>query len=569
MKKILFGIIAIILAAGCSLKEHSFTEVEKDAYLKDAKQAQTVLLGLYRDLTSDAMYGYHLSLYFTLGTDEAKVTGNSIENFRNVPSNAYTSTEDEVQNTWKSLYAAIYDANDFIERLSVAVEDFSEGEKNIAAVFMAEARTLRALFYFELVRWWKNVTLVTSTAESKKHPSTFVQTPPEDVYAFIETELKYAISVLPYATEDSYRSSNDFRISKGGAMGLLAKVYATWAGYPLQNTAKWEDCAKICKTLVESGKHSLLENYEDLWKNAGSSTWDPSESLIEVSFFSPTITGNSSNDCSGRIGKWNGASIAEGAWPSGRAAANWIVLPTFAKAWRDYVNDKRWAISMADYKYTVNDNKQMVKQQLLEVTESGVKRPGYLTEALPDGVAASFRKPFNNGITPAKWDIVKYEGRTNAVTDANLSNFNWYILRYADVLLLYAEALNEWQQGPTADAFAAVNMVRRRGYGLPVNEASNLADLDNTLDYEGFRQAVRDERAHELCFEGHRRQDLIRWGIYYRTIMDTYQGLVAWHENAPDYYRIAEYTVEGKNELLPIPQREMDLMKQYDQNPKW
>ena len=568
MKKILFSIFAIILASGCSLKEHSFTEIEKDSYFKDAQQAQTVLLGLYRDLTPDAMYGYHLSLYFTLGTDEAKVTGNSIENFRNVPSNAYTATEDEVQNTWKALYSAIYDANDFIERLSVAVNDFSAAEKNLAAVYMGEARTLRALFYFELVRWWKNVSLITSTADSKKHPSTFVQDDPADVYAFIENELKYAISVLPYASDDTYRASNDFRISKGGAMGLLAKVYATWAGYPLQNTAKWEDCAKICKTLVESGKHSLLPDYEDLWKNAGSSTWDNKESLIEVSFFTAALTGNGSTDCSGRIGKWNGTSIAEGAWPSGRAAANWIVLPTFAKNWTDYSNDKRWAISMADYKYTVV-NGQMVKDPLLKITESGVQRPGSLIEALPDGVSASYRKPFNNGITPSKWNIVKYETQANAVADANLSNFNWYILRYADVLLLYAEALNEWQGAPTADAFAAVNMVRRRGYGKPINEASNVCDLDSTLGYEAFQKAVRDERAHELCFEGHRRQDLVRWGIYYQTIRNTFQELVRWHENAPDYYRIIDYTIEGKNELLPIPQREMDLMNQYEQNPNW
>ena len=137
------------------------------------------------------------------------------------------------------------------------------------------------------------------------------------------------------------------------------------------------------------------------------------------------------------------------------------------------------------------------------------------------------------------------------------------------MLLLYAEALNEWQQGPTPDAFAAVNMVRRRGYGLPVNTASSLCDLDNSLAYEDFRQAVRDERAHELCFEGHRRQDLIRWGIYYETIRGAYQDLVNWHENAPDYYRIVDYTIKGKNELLPIPQREMDLMEQYRQNPNW
>ena len=558
--KIFIAAFSLALAAGCSLKEHSYTDVEKDDYFSNAKEAQTVLLGIYRDMTSDAMYGYHLSLYFPLGTDEAKVTGNTTENFRNVPSNSYTATEDEVQSTWAGLYSAIYDANDFIERLSVNVEDFPESEKNIAAVYMGEARALRAMFYFELVRWWKNVSLITSTEESRKHPSTFVQEDPEVVYAFIEKELKYAISVLPYANKDNYRTSNEFRFSKGGAMGLLAKVYATWAGYPLQNTAKWEDCAKICKQLVESGNHSLLSDYEQLWKNSGSSTWDPAESLIEVSFYSPAITGIATSDCSGRIGKWNGAPIAEGAWPSGRAAANWIVVPVFAKKWTDYAGDKRFGISIADYKYTING-----KEPLLTIDGA----PGSITDALPDGVSASYRRVFNNGLTPAKWDIVKYVSDANSVTDANMSNVNWYILRYADVLLLYAEALNEWQQGPTPDAFAAVNLVRRRAYGLPLYSGAQACDLDNTLSCEQFRQAVRNERAHELCFEGHRRQDLVRWGIYYDTIMQTYQDLVGWHENAPDYYRVADYTVRGKNELLPIPQREKDLMVQYKQNPLW
>ena len=564
ISRIILAFTAVVFVSGCSLKEKSYTEMEKDSYMKNAKQAQSVLLGIYRDMCVDAMYGYHLSLYFTLGTDEAKVTGNSIENFRNVPSNAYTSTEDEVQNTWKALYKGIYDANDFIEALSENVDLFPESEKNLAAVYMAEARTLRALFYFELVRWWKNVALIKSTEQSEAHPSTFVQADPAEVYAFIEAELKYAVSVLPYAKDDIYRTSNDFRISKGGAMGLLAKVYATWAGYPLQNTAKWEDCAKICKQLVESGKHSLLPDYETLWKNSGSSTWDPAESLLEVSFYSPAITGNGSYDCSGRIGRWNGVSIAEGAHPSGRAASNWKVVPTFAQKWTDYTNDKRWKICFADYKYTTAG-----KVPVLTITESGVTRDGSLVDAVPDGAKAAYRRPFNDGLYPGKWDMVKYVSEGNSVTDANLSNVNWYILRYADVLLLYAEALNEWQQGPTPDAYAAVNMVRRRGYGLPVNAASAVADLPSGLSFEDFRQAVRDERAHELCFEGHRRQDLIRWGIYYQTIMQTYQDLVTWHESAADYYRVADYTIEGKNELLPIPQREMDLMVNFEQNDKW
>ena len=97
------------------------------------------------------------------------------------------------------------------------------------------------------------------------------------------------------------------------------------------------------------------------------------------------------------------------------------------------------------------------------------------------------------------------------------------------MLLLYAEALNEWHKAPSTDAYAAINIVRRRGYGLPTGTASATADLATGLSYEQFQQAVRDERAHELAFEGHRRQDLVRWGIYYETIRKTAAKCSEWH----------------------------------------
>ena len=264
MKRILY--IFIIAAASsflfsCSLDETNYVEIQKDTYINDASEAETILLGIYRNMVTDGLYGYHLSLFFTLGTDEAKVEGNSLTNYRNVPNNAYTSTEDEVQATWKALYKAIYEANDFIERLSVRSSEFSEDDQRLAAVYMAEARSLRALFYFELVRWFGNVPLMTSTEQSNQHPSTFVQALPTDVYSFIEQELLYAVDVLPYAVDDVYRESNSFRISKGGALGLLAKVYATWAGYPLYDESKWEQAAKTAQVLIMSGKHGLLEDF--------------------------------------------------------------------------------------------------------------------------------------------------------------------------------------------------------------------------------------------------------------------------------------------------------------------
>ena len=149
--------------------------------------------------------------------------------------------------------------------------------------------------------------------------------------------------------------------------------------------------------------------------------------------------------------------------------------------------------------------------------------------------------------------------------DNNRSNVNWYVLRYSDVLLLYAEAINEIH-GPNQDAYKYLNMVRRRAFGNDVNASSN-ADLSG-FTQEEFRQAIRDERAYELAYEGHRRQDLIRWGIYVDTIEQTYQGLMSWHETAPDYFIAVDYTRKNKHELLPIPQREVDLCG-FSQNLGW
>ena len=115
----------------------------------------------------------------------------------------------------------------------------------------------------------------------------------------------------------------------------------------------------------------------------------------------------------------------------------------------------------------------------------------------------------------------------------------------------------------------AVNMIRRRGFGFDQTSQSASADLPAGMSYEEFRQAIMDERSYELAFEGHRRQDLVRWGIYYETVQQTYKDYMEWHEMGPDYYIGAQYTFKNKNELLPIPQREMDLCEQFVQNQGW
>ena len=564
MKNLKFSLAflaATLCAISCSLDEKSYMEIEKDKYMNTPDEAQNVLLGVYRDMVEDNMYSMNLSLYFTLGTDEAKVEGSSPNSWRDLPSNTFSTSNSYVEGSWQALYNAIYNADDFIENLSRKAPKWGENYQDLAAIYMAEARTLRALFYFELVRWYGHPVLIKTTAESKKHPSEFTQPDPSEVYEYIEQDLKYAAEVLPWAVDDTFRSDSQFRVSKGTALGLLAKVYATWAGYPLRDESKWELAANTAKIVVESGKHHLLDDYQTLWENTCNNVWNPEESLLEVSFYTPSVTGS---DPTGRIGKWNGVTAADGSGDYIRIAANWKVLPTFVASWPDHLNDKRWALSFADYKYTASGK-----------TALGTYKPDGATQnldlnmeiAMAADAKPDWRKPFNNALTPAKWDIAKYT--KEQLKDANYSNVNWYILRYADVLLLYAEALNEWHKAPTNDAYSAVNMVRRRAYGLPVNTASTACDLSTGMTYEQFQQAIRDERAHELAFEGHRRQDLVRWGIYYDTIMSTAAGLTEWHEQMPSLYIISDYTVKGRHEIMPIPQRDLDMMKQCVQNEGW
>lgn len=560
MKKILYFIaisVLSILTFSCTslLDEENRTDVEKKNYMKNASEAEKVLLGVYRNTISDGMYSQNLSFFFSLGTDISQVEGNTNENFRIVPTNSFPTTQAEIQDTWAALYNGIYGANDFLERIAANINTYTQTDKQVATLYIAEARALRAMFYFELVRRYGNIVLMTNTAMSKQAPSTFVQSTPQAVYEFIEKDLIYASEILPYAMDDNYRSSNDFRFSKGAALGLLTKVYATWAGHPVKDETKWEKAALTARTLVESGKHRLLSDYEQLWRNTCNGIWDSSESLIEITFYSPTAS--SGSDPCGRIGKWNGVKTTSVAGVRGSSAGFVKVVHSFVLDWRKEEKDLRRDISIANYQY--NDNYTLWTKG---------KNDTDATAAAKDADPTKGQKE-KQSYTPAKWDVEKYTTAGNKLINNDKSNANWYFLRYADVLLLYAEALNEWKKGPTTEAYEAINMVRRRGFGNPSN--TSICDIPAGLDENGFRNAVRKERAYELAFEGHRRLDLVRWGIYFETIQQTYKALSNWWiTDGSDFnYAVRRYTEKGKHELLPIPQRDMDLCTQFKQNPGW
>ncbi|TCC88305.1 RagB/SusD family nutrient uptake outer membrane protein [Pedobacter hiemivivus] len=558
--KIYYILAALVLMMNTSCKdyltEESKTDIDKSKYMTNAAEAENVLLGVYRNMVTDDMYGFNLSILFTMGTDIAQVEGSTNENFRIIPTNSFTANQSEIQKSYAKLYNSVYNANDFIEGLEQKMANYSNADKQLATIYLAEAKGLRALYYFELLRHYGHIALITNTAMSNQAPSTFVQEDPAKVYQFIEQDLQYSVENLPYAVDDTFRGNKSFRLSKGSALGLLAKVYATWAGNPVKDVSKWEMAAKTAQILIQSNKHGLLENYEQLWKNAGAGTWNPTESLIEVSFYSPTATLGS--DPIGRIGKWNGVK-ATSTSERGSNAGNVKVVHTFVLDWRNYPEDLRRDISVANYQY--NPSKTLWAKAASETEQVGLANDADPTK----------KQKEKQNYTPGKWDTEKYVPQSNKLINNDRSNVNWYVLRYADVLLIYAEALNEWKQGPTTDAYTAVNMVRRRGYGLPVGTTSTLADVTPGLDVLGFRDAVHKERAFELAFEGDRKLDLIRWGVYYETVKSTSLKLGTWWITAgsPNYaVATPGYTTKDKHDLFPIPQREMDLTK-FKQNFGW
>lgn len=607
MKKYIISILtALIFLPSCSLDEKLFTYVPEKDYITNAQSARTVLYGLYRNLCNQTLYGCNLSMAFDMPTDLTKADGFQLVGGRVFTCNAHDPSFATVENTWEYLYKTIFNANDFIEKVSAADELLSEQDKKVVAVYVAEARVIRALMYFELVRNWKNITLITTTEQSRQLSSTYVQDKPEDVYSFIERELTNAAEVLPWAKADNLRPDNAYMVSKASALGLLARVYVTWAGYPMNGGEQmWQNAKSTCEIIMNSGYHDLLEDYEALWDNSCNAKWDPTESLFEISFYSPTISSSAALNSSGLIGKWNGVYNLTNTTPLVRVDARERAVTTFASKWPDKVNDKRFYLSMADFYYEGTDSLGYIVKDNSKVwyEDSGIEgvRKVYKTDS---GKKVDFLKAdvigansyslnaFIDGLYIAKWDLMKYVAKSNQMSDGNYSNANWYILRYSDVLLMFAEAENELN-GPTQAAYDAINAVRRRGYGLyktsvnkeqevtpePVPGESTKSDVDDVtiadlsigLSQEDFRQAVWDERAYELCFEGNRKQDLIRWGIYAKTIKATGDALVKWgqKEQFREYYLAEKYTIEGKHELQPIPQREMDLLPLYRQNPNW
>ena len=357
-----------------------------------------------------------------------------------------TSQTQQLQTSWSDLYRIVYRANILQEK----IQPFTFARVN---QFKGEARFLRALAYFDLVRYWGAVPIVDKTLtneESKRVP----RAPVADVYKFIVDDLTFAADNLPAA----YGTIDKGRATKWAAKALLGKVYLTMSGYPLRQASALSLAKQQLMDVyaaVGPATFSVAQNFPDLFKSAN----DNKYAVFEIQFQS------------GGTGLGNPIP-----WQQGQ------VFPTFWSPFPAFAADFNLPPALFGANWPKVDKRKA---------------------ATLDSVV---RNPTTGAIVAGRPQFTKFleKGVAGVTTRTDYPN-NFPIIRFEDVVLMYAEVLNE--EGGPALAIPLLNQIRTRS-GLTAFTATSPEVANQTA----FRAAVLKERRYEFIAEGQRWHDLVRTG---------------------------------------------------------
>jgi hypothetical protein len=398
-----------------------------------------------------------------------------MDNFPVLPSNGMANA------LWTGYYNLISKCNITIDQIknNTAID----APQAIKDQTEGEARFIRGYAYFMLVRFFGSVPLVDKLYDAASQ-SNIAQSTPAQIYTFIEQDLQFAANALPLTWDAKFVG----RITKGAANGLLAKVYLT--------QQKWTDAMSTAGLVINSGQYDLSTPYTKIFGEDGENS---KESVFEVQ-----ATADATNQTTPygiqytNIQGVRGSGIWDLGW-------GWNTPSTQLEAAYETGDPRKDRTILYSGGTTVYG----------EAVPTGLPNPRYNHKV---HTKPSFRNSIGN-------------------------RFGWWmnvrILRYADVVLMYAEAANE--AGNATEALAKLEMVRARA------RAGNNAILPKvtTTDKSLLREAIRQERRVELAMEHDRFFDLVRWGIAAQTLQ------AAGKTNFNN----------GRDNLLPIPQTQIDLSK--------
>ncbi|MFT4093208.1 MAG: RagB/SusD family nutrient uptake outer membrane protein [Niabella sp.] len=409
----------------------------KTFYAKKAN-LDAALSGVYAVLGNSALYGEIYQYNITAGTEEGLVFLSSYSTPRAGYFNG-TSASSEMASLWTILYTGINRANTVLENIDVPT-DITEEER---AAIKGEAVFLRAYYYFLLTQWYGNVPLRTHSSQSADETN-IAFTASKDIYNFVIEEMTLADSLLAGQTADMFTSNE--RVTQTAVEAILARVCLYAAGNPVNDASRYQDAASWARKVINSGLHQLNPDYRQLFKLQLTDQYDNvnRESIWEVGFYVNTSSSEqnsgkyvrvgiaSSNDL---VGRCDGYVLVPPEGLKAYYAKNLVaVVGTTGSVTNDTTPDSRRDWNIAKFKYS-----------------------GGSTTVVPNKTALS---PTNYwGRYPGKWR----REEELAPHDPTRSPANIPIIRYADVLLMLAEAENELN-GPTSEAVDLVNQIRKRAY---------------------------------------------------------------------------------------------------------
>lgn len=472
--------IGAFIACGDLLKEDPKDQVFVENFFQTENDAIAAVNSIYSILNSTSSaptFGgvYHSSYWVVAGlaSDEMenRLAGaaelDQLETFTHRPVNS------TVYDIWRNAYKGISNANFALGGIPGIAMD--EALKNR---LLGEARFLRGLLYFELVRMFGDIPLVLSLDAEITPP----RTPKDQVYNQIIEDLNFAVQNLP----PSYPAGNGLgRATRAAADALLAKVYLT--------TGRWQQSVDHCLAVMNAGNYDLWADFAEAFRLANE---NGKESVFNIGF------GTANNSIS--------------FWEVGQF--NVRLLPKALSGQIPGVNAQGW---------------QAPTQHLYDSFDPQDRRR-----------AVTFLTTINNTdgtTTTVEPHIQKYWDKVGEPGAGN-TDMDFPYLRFSDVLLMYAEALNELNNGPNAEAYNAVNKVRKRARFNGVEELPVLPDLQG-LSYQEFKDALLLERRKEFVAEGHRWFDLVRFGKLQELTPLAKPGVLP----------------QGYHNLFPVPQEEIDL----------
>ncbi|CAM3187075.1 RagB/SusD family nutrient uptake outer membrane protein [Rhodothermus bifroesti] len=475
-----------------------------DTFWKTADDAIKAVNACYEPLTFDGMYGRFMHILQDLRADDA-VGDSPWGEIQNVGRFNLNAASFGPFLAWRDAYNGIYRTNQVLKYVPNI-----EMDPELKARLLGEAKFLRAFYYFHLVKMFNNVPLILEPAE-KEEQYRQPQAPPEQVWAQIIQDLKEAQTVLP----QRYTNEADIgRATWGAATAYLGVAYLF--------TGRYAEADAEFKKIIDSGLYQLVD---DPRLNGGYEGENNAESIFEIQF---------SREVGGTVPGWGGT--PNPSWGETQARSITYSPPGFG--WAD-TNPTRCLYQTFKQERTVDGQ----DDPRLHATMF-YYRPGMTVYGVP------WEQLYGNDTTSVYWR--KYQSDIPGGNEFDMrSGINIRVMRYADVLLMYAETRNEL--GDQATAARYIQMVRNRAR-LPNREAEFAA-----MSQAQLREVIARERFLELAGEGKRFDDLRRWGW-----LSNPAKLAELRACDPEFNGYAP----GR-EWLPIPQAEMDANPLLQQNPSY